>query len=174
MFIVNWFPQKPACLFAVALLLALAHPALALETYPSKEGSYSINFPVIPKETVQEIGPNRLIARAVRAGNVIYVAAHGDFVEAMNPDVEMNANIENYTREIHASVVSRAPVTIPRGVKTLSGIEFAYDGEQQGGRGIVVVDGTSSYLMAASSVKPAREETAVSAFLNSFRLLPKQ
>lgn len=159
---------------AVCIALMLALPVQALETFRSNEGAYSINFPAPPRESVREIGKNRLIAHVVRDGDVIYVAANGDFAEAIKPDIEMNANIENYTREINAKVTARAEVTIPRGDRTLTGIQFSYDGALQDGKGIVVVDGTSSYLVAASAIKPADRQLAVSAFLNSFRLMPKR
>ncbi len=170
---VNLFLKISARLLGLAFVLAFARPVSALETYPSNEGSYSINFPVAPQESVREIGPNRLIARAIRDGDLIYVAAHGDFAEAVKADIEMKLNIENYAREVGATVTSQKPVTIPRGGKTLNGIEFVYDGERLNGKGIVVVDGTSSYLVAASSVKPASHAAAVDAFLNSFHLLQK-
>jgi hypothetical protein len=161
--------------FALSLLFAPVLPSLlaALETFASNEGGYAINFPTPPVESVQEFGNNRLIAHVARNGGAIYIAANGDFAEAIKPDVEMNANIENYAREINARVTSRAEVTIPRGDRTLTGIQFSYDGAAQDGKGIVVVDGTSSYLVAAGSIKPADEALAVNAFLNSFRLMPK-
>jgi hypothetical protein len=165
--------KNAVCLAAFAGFLALASPAQAFQ-YASNEGDYSVNFPAPPSETVRDIGPNKLIAHAMRAGDVVYVAAHGDFVDKVKPDVEMNANIDNYAREVHAKVTSRLPFTIQRGEKTLEGIQFAYEGERQSGKGIVVVDGTSSYLVAASSIKPAHDEAAVNAFLNSFRLEPKK
>lgn len=159
----------------VLLLSALTAPTplTALETFASNEGGYTIDFPAKPTESVQKFGNNRLIVHVARNGDVIYIAANGDFAEAIKPDTEMNANIENYTREINAAVTSRAEVTIPRGSRTLTGIQFSYDGAIQDGKGIVVVDGTSSYLVAASSIKPADEKLAVNAFLNSFRLMPK-
>lgn len=160
-----------AAAFAV-LLLSLA-PVRAFE-YASNEGNYSVNFPAPPGETVRELGPNKLIAHAMREGNVIYVAAHGDFVQKIDAAAEMNANIDNYAKEVHAKVTSRLPFTMQRGGRTLEGIQFTYDGERQAGKGIVVVDGTSSYLVAASAVKPAHEESAIDAFVNSFRLAPKQ
>jgi hypothetical protein len=162
-----------ACLAALAGLLAFASPAQAFE-YASNEGDYSVNFPAPPSETVRDIGPNKLTAHAMREGNVIYVVAHGDFAEKVKADAEMNANIDNYAKEVHAKVTSRQPITIPRGERTLEAIQFGYDGDRASGKGIVVVDGTSSYLVAASSVKPARAEAAVNAFLNSFRLEPKK
>ena len=165
--------KKIVCLFAFAGLLMLALPAQAFE-YASNEGDYTVNFPEAPSETVRDIGPNKLIAHAMRVGDVIYVAAHGDFVETVKADVEMNANIDNYAKEVHAKVTSRLPFTLQRGEKTLEGIQFVYDGERSAGKGIVVVDGTSSYLVAASTIKPAHDEAAVNAFLNSFRLEPKK
>jgi len=159
---------------AFAAMLAPAYTAAGVEAYSSNEGSYSVNFPVAPQETVREVGKDKLIAHVIRDGDVIYVAAHGDFTRAVKPETEMNANIENYTHEIHAKVTSRAQVTIPRGERELTGIQFSYDGEFQSGTGIVVVDGTSSYLVAASYLKPADDQQAVNAFINSFRLKPKQ
>jgi hypothetical protein len=157
--------------FLIAGYFAL--PAHAFE-YVSNEGAYTVNFPAAPSETVRDIGPNKLIAHAMREGDVIYVAAHGDFVESVKADVEMNANIDNYAKEVHAKVTSRLQFTMQRGERTLEGIQFVYDGDRAAGKGIVVVDGTSSYLVAASSIKPARDEIAVNAFLNSFRLEPKK
>lgn len=159
---------------AVWIVLMPVLPARALETFNSNEGAYTINFPAPPRESVQKSGKNRLVAHVVREGDIVYVAASGDFAEAIKADAEMNANIENYTREINARVTSRAEVTIPRGDRTLTGIQFSYEGAVQDGKGIVVVDGTSSYLVAASAIKPADGELAVNAFLNSFRLMPKR
>jgi hypothetical protein len=163
----------------LAALSAFSTPTLAptriggLEIYQSNEGGYSVNFPAPPQETRRDIGPNRIIAHAERNGDVVYVAAHGDFTVALKPEIEMNANIENYAREVHASVTARKPVSLHRGGKTLPGIEFSYDGSKQAGKGIVVVDGRSSYLVAAGSVKPARHPAEVDAFVASFTLAPK-
>jgi hypothetical protein len=168
---------RPLRFFVFALIcagLALAAPAHAGETFASNEGSYSVNFPSVPEETVREIGPNKLVAHAMRDGDVLYVAAHGDFTAKVDAGTEMNANIDNYTREVHAKVTSRLPFTIVRGGRTLEGIQFTYDGDRQAGKGVVVVDGTSSYLIAASSIKPAQDEHAVDEFVNSFRLAPKE
>lgn len=164
---------KHLWLFALLCSFAAGTSARALEVYSSNEGSYSVNFPALPQETVRNMGPNRLVAHAEREGDVVYVAAHGDFVEAIKPDVEMNANIDNYAREVHASVTARQPVSLQRGERTLPGIAFSYDGERQAGKGIVVVDGTSSYLVAAGSVKPSRHPAEVDAFVGSFRLAPR-
>jgi hypothetical protein len=165
--------KSAGCALALLLALGISTPLAALETFNSNEGGYVINFPSKPIESVQEFGKNRLVAHVARNGDVIYIAANGDFAEAIKADAEMNANIENYTREINAKVTSRAEITIPRGDRTLTGIQFSYDGEVQDGKGIVVVDGTSSYLVAAGAIKPAEAELAVNAFLNSFRLMPK-
>jgi hypothetical protein len=156
------------------LWLLAAAPADALQIYASNEGGYAVNFPAPPSETVREIGKNKLIAHAEREGDVIYIAAHGDFTDKVKPETEMNANIDNYAREVHAIVTSRYAVTFQRGGRTLEGIQFTYDSERSFGKGVVVVDGTSSYLVAAGCVKPAHEEQAIEAFINSFRLLPKQ
>jgi hypothetical protein len=168
---------KPLRFFVFVLIcasFALVAPARAGETYASNEGSYSVNFPSAPEETVREIGPNKLVAHAIRNGDVLYVAAHGDFTAKVDAGTEMNANIDNYTREVKAKVTSRLPFTIERGGRTLEGIQFTYDGDRQAGKGVVVVDGTSSYLVAASSIKPAQEMRAVDEFVNSFRLAPKE
>jgi hypothetical protein len=163
----------------LAALSAFSAPTLApmqvgaLDIYSSNEGGYSVNFPAPPEETRRDIGPNRIIAHAERNGDVVYVAAHGDFTVALKPDIEMNANIDNYAHEVHAAVTARKPVSLRRGERTLAGIEFSYDGSKQAGKGIVVVDGTSSYLVAAGSVKPARHSAEVDAFVASFRLAPK-
>lgn len=163
----------------LAALSAFSTPTLAptqigaLEIYSSNEGGYSVNFPAPPEETRQNIGPNKIIAHAERNGDVVYVAAHGDFIEALKPDIEMNANIDNYAHEVHAAVTTRKPVSVQRGERTLKAIEFSYDGSKQSGKGIVVVDGRSSYLVAAGSVKPARHPAEVDAFVASFKLAPK-
>jgi len=70
-------------------------------------------------------------------------------------------------------VLSRGTLTFTRGDKPLLAKQFTYESDRMTGRGIVVVEGLSSYLAAASALKPASREAAVNAFLRSFKLEPR-
>jgi hypothetical protein len=171
------FPVKrslaPYSLLALAAVLLFAAGAtLSLDVYPSTAGDYFVNFPSTPKEDVQTSANYRIVSHVVSDDNVIYIVAHGDFQVPPPPEVELDANIDNYVKELHANVLSRGTLAIARGDKPLLAKQFTYEGDRLAGKGIVVVDGKSSYLAAASALKPASREAAVNAFLSSFRLVP--
>jgi hypothetical protein len=161
-----------AFVLAVALLFAAAATALAPYVYPSVAGDYAVNFPSTPKEDVQTSSAYRIVSHAISEDSVIYIVAHGDFQVPPPPEIELDANIDNYVKELHANVFSRGPLAIGRGDKPLLAKQFTYESDRMTGKGIVVVDGKSSYLAAASALKPASREAAVNAFLSSFRLVP--
>jgi hypothetical protein len=158
--------------FAAALLFAAAVAALSPNVYGSVAGDYSVSFPSSPQENIQSTDTYRIVSHALREDNVIYIVAHGDFVVPPPADLELDANIENYVKELHAQVLSRAPLAIGRGDKSLPAKQFTYESDRVAGKGIVVVDGKSSYIAAASSVKPNNREAAVNAFVSSFMLVP--
>jgi hypothetical protein len=157
---------------AAALLLTAAGAAFSLDVYGSKEGDYSVRFPSHPQKNIQTSSAYRIVAHALSEDNVIYIVAHGDYVVALEPEKELNANIDNYVKEIHGQVVSRGPLAIGRGDKSLPAKQFIYESDRLIGKDIVVVDGLSSYLAAASSLKPYSREAAVNAFVSSFKLEP--
>jgi hypothetical protein len=157
---------------AAVLLLAAAGAAFSLDVYGSKEGDYSVRFPSPPEENIQTTSAYRILTHALNEDNVIYIAGHGDFVAPLDPEQELNANIDNYVKEIHGKVVWRAPLAFGRGDKSLQAREFTYESDRLIGRGIVVVEGLSSYLAAASALKPHNREAVVNAFLRSFKLEP--
>ena len=170
----NKFPF-PCSSFALAaaLLLAAAGAALALDTYGSEAGDYSVSFPSQPQENTQTTSAYRIVSHAVREDNVIYIVAHGDYTAQLDPELELNANIDNYVKELHAQVLSRIPLAFVRGDRPLLAKQFTYDGDRVAGKGIVVVEGKTSYIAAASAVKPNNREAAVNAFVSSFKLVPK-
>jgi hypothetical protein len=157
---------------AAALLFAAGGAALSLDVYTSVAGDYAVNFPATPQENTQSTDAYRIVSHAVRADEVIYIVAHGDFVVPPPVELELDANIDNYVKELHAQVLSRSALAFARGDRTLPAKQFTYDGERLSGRGIVVMDGKSSYIVAASALKPNNRETAVNAFVNSFTLVP--
>jgi hypothetical protein len=157
---------------AAALLLAAAGMAFSLDTYDSGAGGYSVVFPSPSEENIQTTPNYRIVTHVLREDNVIYIAAHGDYTMQLDPELELNANIDNYVKEIRARVLSRGTLVIARGDKPLLAKQFTYESDQLLGKGIVVVEGKTSYLAAASAVKPNNREKAVSAFVSSFVLVP--
>jgi len=115
----------------------------------------------------------RIVSHTLKAGDVIYIVAHGDFTEPVKAEIELDANISNYVNEISGShLTSRESLAFARGDRALPAKQFTYDGTRASGKGIVVVDGKSSYLVAAAVVKPYNRDKAVNAFLASFKLVP--
>jgi hypothetical protein len=165
------FPRSSLAL-AAALLFAAGGAALSLDVYTSVAGDYSVNFPAPPEENTQSTDNYRIVSHAVRADEVIYIVAHGDFVVPPPVELELDANIDNYVKELNAQVLSRGTLAFARGDKPLPAKQFTYDGERLSGRGIVVMDGKSSYIVAATALKPNNREAAVNAFVNSFTLVP--
>jgi hypothetical protein len=157
---------------AAALLLAATGAAFSLDVYPSVAGDYSVNFPSTPKEEVRTTPTYRIVSHAINVDNVIYIVAHGDFQVPPPPELELDANIDNYVKELHATVASRGTLAFARGDRPLLAKQFTYEGDRLSGKGIVVVDGKSSYLAAATALKPYSREEAVNAFLGSFALVP--
>ena len=158
--------------FAAALLFAAAGAALSPDVYPSVAGDYSVSFPSPPQENVQTTPAYRIVTHVVKDNDVIYIVAHGDFEVALRADLELDANIDNYVKELNASVASRGPLTFGRGDKTLPAKQFTYQSERLTGKGIVVVDDKGSYLAAATAIRPDNHDAAVNAFVSSFRLVP--
>ena len=157
--------------FAVALI-AIVSPAYSLDVYSSAAGNYSVNFPSPPEEHIQEDGKDHVVTHIVRYDNAIYVVSHCGYVDVPNAEIEMDASINNYVKEISSHVVSRSPIKIMREDKLLRGKQFSFNGDRLVGRGVVVLDGKTSYMIAAGGIKPASREAEVSAFLGSFKLLP--
>jgi hypothetical protein len=157
---------------AAALLFAAGSAALSLDTYTSEAGSYSVVFPSPSQENIQTTPAYHIVVHVLREDNVIYVAGHSDYAEALDPELELNANIDNYVKQISARILSRGTLAIARGDKPLLAKQFTYESDQLIGRGIVVVEGKTSYIAAASAVKPNGREVAVNAFVNSFVLVP--
>jgi hypothetical protein len=165
-------PSYSSFALAAVLLLAAAGTALSLNVYGSVAGDYSVNFPSSPQENTQSTDAYRIVSHALREDNVIYIVAHGDFVVPPPTEIELDANIDNYVKELHAQVLSRGPLAIGRGDKPLPAKQFIYESDRVTGKGIVVVDGKSSYIAAASALKPNNREAAVNAFVSSFTLVP--
>jgi hypothetical protein len=161
-----------ALALAAALLFATGGAALSLDVYGSNEGDCSVAFPSPPKEDIQTSSNYRIVSHVVSVDNVIYIVAHSDFIVPPPPDLELDANIDNYVKEIYATVTSRGRRAIARGDKPLLAKQFSYDGDRLTGKGIVVVQGKSSYLVAASALKPNSREAEVNAFVNSSALVP--
>ncbi|HXM30797.1 MAG TPA: hypothetical protein VN919_01385 [Xanthobacteraceae bacterium] len=157
---------------AAALLFTASAAALSSNVYSSVAGNYSVSFPSPPQENVQTTPAYRIVTHVVKDNDVIYIVAHGDFEVALQADLELDANMDNYVKELHATVASRGPLTFGRGDKTLPAKQFTYQSERLTGKGIVVVDGKSSYLAAATAVKPDNHDVAVNAFVSSFTLAP--
>jgi hypothetical protein len=157
---------------AAALLFAAAGAAFSLDVYPSVAGDYSVDFPSTPKEEVQTTPAYRIVSHAINVDNVIYIVAHGDFQVPPPPEIELDANIDNYVKELHANVLSRGTLAFARGDQPLLAKQFTYEGDRLSGKGIVVVDGKSSYRAAATALKPYSREAAVNTFLGSFALVP--
>lgn len=168
----KFLSRYSAFALAAALLPAAAGTALSLDVYGSLAGEYSVNFPSRPQEDVQTTAAYRIVSHVASEDNVIYIVAHGDFVVPPPPDLELDANIDNYVRELHGQVTSRGTLAIARGDKPLQAKQFTYEGEKLVGKGIVVVDGKTSYLAAASALKPNNREAAVNVFVSSFTLVP--
>jgi len=168
------FPLYPAML-AAALWLAAGAAAASLEVYGSKEGDYAVDFPARPQEEIENGGNFRLVSHALSHDGAIYIAAHGDFAEPVKADLELDANIDNYVNAIRGCRVTwRGALAFARGARPLPAKQFLYESEQLTGKGYVVVDGSSSYLVAVSVLRPNRRERAAEGFLASFTLLPKK
>jgi hypothetical protein len=157
---------------AAAFLFAATDMALSLDTYNSGAGGYSVVFPSSSQENIQTTPAYRIVTHVLREDNVIYIAAHGDYTEALDPELELNANIDNYVKQISAQVLSRGTLAIARGDKPLLAKQFTYESDRLIGKGIVIVEGKTSYIAAASALKPNNREAAVNAFVNSFMLVP--
>ncbi|HLL26489.1 MAG TPA: hypothetical protein VKT73_02410 [Xanthobacteraceae bacterium] len=162
----------PAFALAASLLFAAGAAALSGSVYGSVAGDYSVSFPAPPEEHVHPGSGFRIVTHVVRDDNVIYIVAHGDFEVPVQADIELDANIDNYVKEFGAKVTSRGTLAFGRGDKPMPARQFIYDSDRVSGKGIVVVDGRSSYLVAATAVKPSSREPAVNAFVSSFKLIP--
>jgi len=169
---VRTFAARLAPLVAACIWLTNTS-ASARDVYPSKEGDYAIEFPAKPAEEIDTSGGLRVVMHVLKNDEVIYIAGHGDLAVAPKPEVELDASIEKYVAAIRGCrLMSRAPLAFARGGKPVAAKQFTYESNQIVGRGIVVVDGVSSYIVAASALKPYNRQKAVDAFLGSFALAP--
>ncbi len=95
----------PRSSLAAALLFAAAGAAFSLDIYGSKDGQLFREISLArPQENIQSTSAYRIVSHAVSEDNVIYIAAHGDFVVPPPPELELDANIDNYVKEIHGEV----------------------------------------------------------------------
>ncbi len=162
----------PAFALATSLLFAAGAVALSASVYGSVAGDYTVNFPIPPDEHVKPGSGFRVVTHVARDDNVIYVAANNDFEVPVPADLEIDADIDNFVKEFSGSVTSRSPLAFARGDRNLPAKQFTYDSDRFNGKGIVVVDGRSSYLVIAAVIKPNNREAAMNAFVSSFKLIP--
>ena len=158
----------------VLLIAALILPARIAPAAPyqftSADGGYSIAFPAGPQEQVNEDDKARTVLNALNHDNGYYAVVHVDNKIDLKLNDELEGNISKFTEQINAPTQLRRKKKVVRGPgDELPAEEFTFESEELVGKGIVIVDGRRTYMVAAFSVKPHDRKAAVDRFIKSFK-----
>ena len=167
--------QDKRCLLSpiAALLVLIAALAAAAAPYKftSAEGGYSVSFPAAPQEQVNEDNNARTVLNALNHDNGYFAVVHVDNKFDLKLNDELEGNINKFTEQINAPTQLRRKKKIARGPgDELPAEEFTFESEELLGKGIVIVEGRRTYMVAAFALKPSDRKAAVDRFINSFKL----
>jgi hypothetical protein len=160
-------PPIAALLVFVAALAAAATPY----KFTSAEGGYSVSFPAAPQEQVNEDNNARTVLNALNYDNGYFAVVHVDNKFDLKLNDELEGNINKFTEQFNAPAQLRRKKKIARGPgDELPAEEFTFESEELLGKGIVIVEGRRTYMVAAFAIKPNDRKAAVDRFINSFKL----
>jgi hypothetical protein len=164
--------DKRCLLPQIALLLIAALTAAAVPyKFTSAEGGYSVSFPAAPQEQVNEDNNARTVLNALNYDHGYYAVVHVDNKFDLKLNDELEGNINKFTEQFNAPTQLRRKKKIARGPgDELPAEEFTFESEELLGKGIVIVEGRRTYMVAAFAIKPNDRKAAVDRFINSFRL----
>jgi hypothetical protein len=160
----------PIAILAAALWWAGG--ASAEVPFTSAEGGYSVSFPAQPRETVETRPDGKIFSYMVRQNDAAYGSSHVEYKSDLDVEQELQANAVNFAEALKAPVTSRrrTQFAAPSGEK-LPELEFTYESDKLAGKGIVIVSGRRSILVAAFAFKPNDRRAAIDQFLQSFKLV---
>ena len=153
-----------------AALFATCSLAAAPYRFTSTEGGYSIAFPAAPQEQIDEDTNARKVLNALNHDNGYYAVVHVDHKFDLKTDDELEGNINVFTKQLNAPTQSRKKRKFAKGPgEQLAAEEFAFEGNEVVGKGIVIVEGRRVYMVTAFSSKPHDRKAAVDRFMKSFK-----
>jgi hypothetical protein len=161
------------CLIALiaALLLAPRHATAAAHSFTSTEGGYSVSFPAAPQEQVSEDANARTVLNALNHDNAYYAVVHVDNKVDLKLNDELEGNIRKFTEQFHAPTQLRRKKKIPRAPgDELPAEEFTFESDALIGKGVVIVEGRRTFMVAAFAIKPHDRKATVDRFVKSFKL----
>jgi hypothetical protein len=136
----------------------------------SGDGGYSITFPAGPKEQVNEDASARTVLNALNYDNGYYAVVHVDNKLELKLNDELEGNINKFTEQFNAPTQLRRKKKVVRAPgEELPAEEFTFENDELIGKGIVIVSGTRTYMVAAFGLKPHDRKAAVDRFVKSFK-----
>jgi hypothetical protein len=160
-------PPIAALLVLIAALAAVAAPY----KFTSAEAGYSVSFPAAPREQVNEDTNARTVLNALNYDNGYFAVVHVDNKFDLKLNDELEGNINRFTEQLNAPTQLRKKKKIARGPgDELPAEEFTFESEELLGKGMVIVEGRRTYMVAAFAIKPNDRKAAVDRFINSFKL----
>jgi hypothetical protein len=158
-------------ILALVLALVLPLPALAAPyQLTSADGGYSITFPAGPQEQVNEDANARTVLNALNYDNGYYAVVHVDNKLDLKLNDELEGNINKFTEQFHAPTQLRRKKKVVRAPgEELPAEEFTFESDELVGKGIVIVAGRRTYMIAAFGLKPHDRKAAVDRFVKSFK-----
>jgi hypothetical protein len=159
----------PAVLIAALVLLAPS-PQAAPYHFTSVDGGYSVTFPAGPQEQVNEDEHARTVLNALNFDNGYFAVIHVDNKVDLKLNDELEGNINKFSEQFNAPTQLRRKMKVARAPgDELPAEEFTFDSEELVGKGIVIVAGRRTYMVAAFALKPHDRRAAVDRFVKSFK-----
>jgi hypothetical protein len=164
--------QDKRCLLPpIAALVFAAAAAAAPYRFTSAEGGYSVSFPAAPQEQVNEDNNARTVLNALNYDNGYYAVVHVDNKFDLKLNDELEGNINKFSEQFNAPTQLRRKKKLVRGPgDELPAEEFTFESQQLLGKGMVIVEGRRTYMVAAFAIKPNDRKSTVDRFINSFKL----
>lgn len=167
-----------AALATVVALLGGIAVALAATMVAPEGAGFAVTFPAPPERKSVDIkvagDPVTGAVWSAGADGVNYFVDYVDYAHDIAAANELAANAKNFAASFRGRVTSRQRLNFKRSGETLPGLRFTFEGPTTTGAGVAVVAGRRSYVAAAVSVKPHRDDGEVDRFLKSFRLTALQ
>ncbi len=162
-----------AALLIVALVLPVRGARAARATpyqLTSVDGGYSITFPTGPQEQINEDANARTVLNALNYDNGYYAVVHVDNKLELKLNDELEGNINKCTEQFNAPTQLRRKKKVVRAAgEELPAEEFTFENDELVGKGVVIVAGRRTYMVAAFGLKPHDRKAAVDRFVNSFK-----
>jgi hypothetical protein len=165
--------RRAAPIFIAVLCALLLAPQAAWAAFPfaSPEGGYSAVFPTKPMEDIDDNTGYRTVTELADDGITVWATGHTIYTHDIDATAELQANADNFAKEIGGKVLARKSFTFARGRDDkLPALEFTIDSDKLRGKGLTVVEGRRALLIVAVCRKPNDRLADIERFLKTLKI----